>query len=330
MVAPLASPGSIFTGNSNPQLAKRIATLFNQEIGIADVETFSDGEIRVECFEHVRGTDAFIIQSTCFPCNDNLMELLILADALKRSDVRKITAVIPYYGYARQDRRPDHTRTPITSRLVADMIQAAGIDQVIMVDLHSGQQQGFFKMPVINISAGPEIVRDIWDNYATSIKDITIVSPDTGGVVRARAVAKQIDDADLAIVDKRRPKANESQVMNIIGDVAGRTCIIVDDMIDTAGTLCKAAAALKKEGAAKVVAYATHGVLSGAAFDNIAESDIDEVVVTNTIPLGICQKVQLDITPKIRVICIADLIAETITRISHNRSVSEMYDGYNG
>lgn len=330
MVAPLASPGSIFTGNSNPQLAKRIATLFNQEIGIADVETFSDGEIRVECFEHVRGTDAFIIQSTCFPCNDNLMELLILADALKRSDVRKITAVIPYYGYARQDRRPDHTRTPITSRLVADMIQAAGIDQVIMVDLHSGQQQGFFKMPVINISAGPEIVRDIWNNYATSIKDITIVSPDTGGVVRARAVAKQIDDADLAIVDKRRPKANESQVMNIIGDVAGRTCIIVDDMIDTAGTLCKAAAALKKEGAAKVVAYATHGVLSGAAFNNIAESDIDEVVVTNTIPLGICQKVQLDITPKIRVLCIADLIAETITRISHNRSVSEMYDGYNG
>lgn len=326
----LSPQGRVFTGNSNPALAKRIAAACGSSIGNVDVETFSDGEIRVEVHEHVRGTECFIVQSTCYPCNDNLMELLIMADALRRSDVQKITAVIPYYGYARQDRRPDHTRTPITSRLVAEMIQAAGIDQVIMLDLHSGQQQGFFTIPVINISAGPEIVTDIWKNYGENPENITIVSPDTGGVVRARMVAKQIDDADLAIIDKRRPKANESQVMNVIGEVEGRTCIIVDDMIDTAGTLCKAGAALKERGAAKVVAYATHGVFSGNAFNNIIESEIDEIVVTNSIPLGVCQDIAIDITPKIRVLCIADLIGETLSRITQNLSVSEMYDGYIG
>lgn len=320
----------IFTGNSNPQLVERIAALCQDNVGVADVSRFSDGEIHVEIKQHVRGKHAFVVQSICRPANDNLMELLVLVDALRRSDVTKITAVIPYYGYARQDRRPDHTRTPITSKLVATMIQAAGVDQVIVADIHSGQQAGFFDIPFINISAGPEIVADIWQNHYFSKQKFVVVSPDTGGVVRARIIAKQIDDADLAIIDKRRPRANESQVMNVIGDVEGRTCVMVDDMIDTAGTLCKASAALKDRGAAKVVAYATHGVFSGNAFDNLENSCIDEIVVSDTIPLGTCQPINAVVPDKIRVFSLADTIAETIVRITNNESVSEMYDGYQG
>ena len=317
--------GKLFTGNSNQPLAYKIADLCHTSMGNADVTKFSDGEIRIEIHDHVRGAHAFIIQSTCTPANDCLMELLIMSDALKRSDVEKVTAVVPYYGYARQDRRPAHTRTPITSRLVAKMMEGAGIDQVIIVDLHSGQQQGFFDIPVINISAAPEIVTDIWQHRSKE-NNIVVVSPDTGGVVRARVVAKQLNDADLAIVDKRRPSANESQVMNIIGDVDGRNCIIVDDMIDTAGTLCKAAKALKEKGANKVYAYATHGIFSGNAFDNINTSVIDEVVVTDTIP----QHNLHTQSDKVRIVSMAPLLAETMSRITQNKSISELYDGYDG
>lgn len=315
---PKLSQSKIFTGNANPQLAAKIAKLLSMTLGKIEVEHFSDGEIRIEIGEHVRGETVYIVQPTCSPTNNNLMELLIMADAFRRSAVKKIVAVVPYYGYARQDRRPDYTRTPITSRLVADMVQVAGIDQLIVVDIHSGQQQGFFTIPVMNVSATPEIVGDIWRGHGTDKDNIIIVSPDTGGVVRARAIAKQLDDAELAIVDKRRPKANEAQVMNIIGDVSGKTCIVVDDMIDTAGTLCKAAAALKERGATKVVAYATHPVFSGQAFSNIENSELDEVVVTDTIPFD-------TLSSKIRVISVASLIAETISRAQNGKSISEMY-----
>lgn len=310
----------IFAGNANPKLAKDIAKALYVRLGHVDVDTFSDKEIRIELDEVVRLQTVFIVQPTCAPANDNLMQLLIMADALKRSAASKIVGVVPYYGYARQDRRPAYSRTPITSRLVADMIQVAGINQLIIVDLHSDQQQGFFTIPVTNISAAPIIVGDIWRKYQRDINNVVIVSPDTGGVARARKIAKQVSDADLAIVDKRRPKANVSEVMNVIGDVDGRDCIIVDDMIDTAGTLAKAAAALKERGATSVIAYATHPVFSGNAYQNIDNSVLDEVIVTDTIPLSSTEK-----SDKIRVISIASLLAETMRRINNGKSVSEIY-----
>jgi len=310
----------VFSGNANPVLAKSIAKALNIYLSKADVEKFSDAEIRVELNEPVRTKTVFIVQPTCAPANDNLMELLIMSDAIKRSAADKVIAVIPYYGYARQDRRPIYTRTPVTSRLVADMIQSAGIEQLVVVDIHSEQQQGFFNIPVTNISASPIIVGDIWRKYQRDINNLVIVSPDTGGVARARSIAKQVSDADLAIIDKRRPKANISQVMNVIGDVEGRDCIIVDDMIDTAGTLAKAALALKEKGALSVIAYATHPVFSGNAYKNINESELDEVIVTDTIPLSKTYS-----SDKIRVISIASLLAETMRRINNGQSVSEIY-----
>lgn len=310
----------IFAGNANPKLAKSIAESLHMKLGKVDVDTFSDKEIRIELDEAIRLQNVFIIQPTCAPANDNLMEFLIMSDAVRRSAAKKIIGVVPYYGYARQDRRPAYTRTPITSRLVADMIQIAGVSQIIVVDLHSEQQQGFFTIPVTNISAAPIIIGDIWRNYQSDIDNVIIVSPDTGGVARARSIAKQINDADLAIIDKRRPKANVSEVMNVIGDVSGRDCIVVDDMIDTAGTLAKAATALKEHGAKSVVAYATHPVFSGDAYTNIDDSVLDEVVVTDTIPLSTEKS-----SDKIRVISIAPLLAETMRRINNGKSVSEIY-----
>ncbi len=310
----------IFTGNANIKLANKIAKALNTSLGKVEVDKFSDNEIRVEIDEPVRLQTVFIIQPTCAPANDNLMELLIMADAVRRSAALKIIGVLPYYGYARQDRRPLYTRTPVTSRLVADMIQVSGINQLIMVDLHSEQQQGFFTIPVTNISAAPIIIGDIWRKHQRDINNVVIVSPDTGGVARARSIAKQINDADLAIIDKRRPKANVSQVMNVIGDVEGRDCIIVDDMIDTAGTLAKAATALKEKGATSVIAYATHPVFSGDAYINIDNSELDEVIVTDTIPLSTTKS-----SKKIRVISIASLLAETMRRINNGQSVSEIY-----
>ena len=310
----------LFTGNANTELANHIARIIRTRLGKIDIERFSDGEIRCEINEYVREKNVHIIQSTCAPANDSLMELLIMADAFKRSATKKIIAIVPYYGYARQDRRPQYTRTPITSRLVADMMQVAGIDQLVVVDLHSEQQQGFFTIPTTNVSATPIIVGDIYRNHKHDMDNIVVVSPDTGGVARARMLAKQLDDADLAIIDKRRPKANVSQVMNIIGDVEDKVCIVIDDMIDTAGTLCKAAGALKEHGAASVVAYATHAVFSGNAYDNISNSVLDEVVVTDTIPLSKEQS-----SDKVRVISIASLIAETMKRINDGQSVSEIY-----
>jgi ribose-phosphate pyrophosphokinase len=289
-------------------------------LGKAEIDKFSDKEIRIEFEESVRMQDVFIIQPTCAPANDNLMELLIMSDAIRRSAAKKVIGIVPYYGYARQDRRPSYTRTPVTSRLIADMIEVAGIEQLVVVDLHSEQQQGFFTIPVTNISAAPIIVGDIWKNYHKNIDNLVIVSPDTGGVARARGVAKQLDDADLAIVDKRRPQPNVSEVMNIIGDVSEKHCIIVDDMIDTAGTLAKAADALKNHGAASVVAYATHGIFSGNAYQNIDNSSLDKVVVTDTIPLS-----EEQYSEKVRIISIASLLAETMRRINNGKSVSEIY-----
>lgn len=315
---------NLFSGSANPILAQRVAAYLNTSLGKAEITKFSDGEVRVEIHEHVRGHHIFIIQPTCAPTNDHIMELLVMVDAFRRSAVKSITAVIPYYGYSRQDRRPDFTRTPITSRLVADMLETAGVDQVVIVDLHSGQQQGFFHVPVINISASPEIVGDIWRRHAHRPKDLVVVSPDTGGVVRARSVAKQLDNAELAIIDKRRPSANKAEVMHIIGDVEGKRCIVVDDMIDTAGTLCKGAEALKDRGADFVAAYATHAVFSGPALSNIANPAIDEVVVTDTIPTHI----PTEIASKVRVISVAGLLAETLRRLRLKESISEMYVGH--
>lgn len=312
----------IFSGTANIPLAKTIASRMGLSLGKIDIGTFSDGEIRVEIEERVRGETIFIIQPTHAPTNDMIMELLIMVDAFRRSAVKRIIAVVPYYGYARQDRRPSYTRTPITSRLIADLIQTAGIDQIVTVDIHSTQQAGFFTIPIINISAKPVIVGDIFRN--TDYKELPmIVSPDTGGVVRARAIAKDVNNADLAIIDKRRPEANVSQVMNVIGDVEGRSCIIIDDMIDTGGTLCKAAIALKERGAKRVSCYATHGVLSGQAFDNFEDSQIDEIVVTDTIPLGNLQN--RDAPDNVRVISVAHLIAETLRRMYLKESVSQIY-----
>ncbi len=308
----------VFTGNANARLAQDVVDHLNISLGKASVGQFSDGEIQVEVEENVRGRDVFIIQSTCKPTNDNLMELLVMIDALRRSSASRITAVIPYFGYSRQDRRPRSARVPLTAKLVADMIVAAGADRVLTVDLHADQIQGFFDKPVDNIYASPILLGDIWRR---EYPNLMVVSPDVGGVVRARAIAKRLDDADLAIIDKRRPKPNVAKVMNIIGDVKGRTCILVDDLVDTAGTLGQAARALKEKGAVKVVAYCTHPVLSGAAVDNIVGSSLDELVVMDTIPLS-------DKAAKcgrIRQLSIAELLAETMRRISVEESVSSLF-----
>jgi ribose-phosphate pyrophosphokinase len=309
----------VFTGNANPEAARAMVRHLNIPLGDADVGTFSDGEVAVEIQENVRGKDVFIVQSTCAPTNDNLMEILVLADALRRSSAGRITAVIPYFGYSRQDRRVRSARVPITAKVVADMITGVGIDRVVTVDLHADQIQGFFDIPVDNVYATPLIVADI---ERCDYDDMMVVSPDVGGVVRARALAKQLNDADLAIIDKRRPKANESQVMHIIGEVEGRSCVIVDDMVDTAGTLCKAAQALKDHGAKKVIAYCTHPVLSGPAVENIANSSLDQLVVTDTIPLSDAASK----TGKIRVLSLAPMLAETIRRINNEESLSAMFD----
>ncbi|EPD12869.1 MAG: ribose-phosphate diphosphokinase [Cycloclasticus pugetii] len=308
----------VFTGNANISLAKDIVRHLNMRLGRASVEIFSDGEVMVEIGENVRGKDVFIIQPTCAPTNNHVMELLVMIDALKRACANRITAVIPYYGYARQDRRPRSARVPITSKLIAKMIDTAGADHVLTVDLHADQIQGFFDIPVDNVYASPLLLSDIWKRKT---KDLMIVSPDVGGVVRARAIAKRLDDADLAIIDKRRPKANVSQVMNIIGDVSGRECVIVDDLVDTAGTLCLAAKALKDNGAISVKAYCTHPVLSGKAIENISGSVLDELVVTDTIPLS---ETALG-CEKIRQLSIAEMLAETIRRMVEGDSVSSLY-----
>jgi ribose-phosphate pyrophosphokinase len=307
----------VFTGNANPKLAADVVKRLNISLGRATVGRFSDGEVNVELLEHVRGRDVFVLQSTCAPTNDSLMELLVLVDALKRASAGRITAAIPYFGYARQDRRPRSARVAITAKVVANMLQSAGVDRVLTVDLHADQIQGFFDIPVDNVYATPILLGDIWKQR---YENLMVVSPDVGGVVRARALAKRLE-CDLAIIDKRRPKANVSEVMHIIGDVSGRTCIIMDDMVDTAGTLCKAADALKNNGAARVLAYCTHPVLSGSAVERIKESVLDELVVTDTIPLRDDAKA----CGKIRQVSIAELLAETMLRISTESSVSSLF-----
>ncbi len=308
----------VFTGNANPELAKKVADQLQLPVGEADVGQFSDGEIAVEIQENVRGADVFIIQSTCQPTNDNLMELIVMIDAMRRASAGRITAVVPYFGYARQDRRVRSSRVPISAKVVADMMTGAGVDRVLTVDLHAEQIQGFFGVPVDNVYGSPVLQDDI---NRQNHPNMMVVSPDIGGVVRARAVAKQLDDCDLAIIDKRRPQANEAQVMHIIGEVEGRTCVIVDDMVDTAGTLCKAATALKEHGAAKVVAYCTHPVLSGKAMENLNNSDLDELVVTDTIPLSKEAKA----CSKIRQLTMANLLAESIRRVSNEESISALF-----
>ncbi|QJD30747.1 ribose-phosphate diphosphokinase [Methylococcus geothermalis] len=308
----------VFSGNANLPLAEGVVRKLNMRLGMATVGRFSDGEIAVEIEEHVRGREVFVIQPTSQPINENLMELLVMIDALRRSSASVITAVIPYFGYARQDRRIRSARVPITAKLVAKMICAAGADRVLTVDLHADQIQGFFDVPVDNVYASPILLGDVWRQ---KYPDLMVVSPDVGGVVRARALAKRLDDADLAIIDKRRPRANEAKVMNIIGDVRGRTCVMVDDLVDTAGTLCKAAGALKEHGAEKVVAYCTHPVLSGPAVDNIEASMLDELVVTDTIPL----QERARACGRIRQLTIAEMLAETIRRIAMGESVSSLY-----
>tara|TARA_R110002110_G_scaffold121431_1_gene297145 strand:- start:2653 stop:3594 length:942 start_codon:yes stop_codon:yes gene_type:complete len=308
----------IFSGNATPQLAQSVATHLNLDLGKATVNRFSDGEIMVEILENVRGTDAFILQSTCAPTNDNLMELLLLADALRRASALRITAVVPYFGYGRQDRRVRSARVPISAKVVADMMAAVGIDRLLTVDLHADQIQGFFHMPVDN-AYGSSVITD--DIKAQNHENIIVVSPDVGGVLRARAVAKQLDDADLAIIDKRRPKANEAQVMNIIGDVEGKTCILVDDIVDTAGTLSLAVNALMNKGAKKVVAYCIHPVLSGAAIENLRSSKIHELVVADTIPLN----EEAQSAPFIRQLSLSKMLSEAIRRVSKEESISSMF-----
>ena len=307
----------IFAGNANPELAQDIAKKLHIPMGQATVGRFSDGETTVEINENVRGHDVFIIQPTCYPTNDNLMELIVMADALRRASATRITAVIPYYGYARQDRRVRSTRVAISAKVVADMISSIGVDRVLTVDLHADQIQGFFDIPVDNIYATPVLLEDI---EKQRFENFVVVSPDVGGVVRARAVAKRLDDADLAIIDKRRPKANVSQVMHIIGDVRDKTCILVDDIVDTAGTLCKAANALKEHGASRVVAYITR--TAGPAIENISNSELDELVVCDTIPLGDKAK-NCD---RIRPLSMAGLLAESIRRVSNEESISAMFE----
>ena len=308
----------IFSGNANKSLSKGIANKLNLQLGKASVGRFSDGEISVEIEENVRDKDVFIIQPTCAPTDEYLMELLVMIDALKRASASRITAVIPYYGYSRQDRRTRSARVAITAKLVAKMIEVAGADRVLTVDLHADQIQGFFDVPVDNVYASPLLLKDIWQQ---KYKDLIVVSPDVGGVVRARALAKRLNDADLAIIDKRRPKANVSEIMHIIGEVDGRTCVMVDDLVDTAGTLCHAAKALKEKGAVKVVAYCTHAVLSGKAMENLKNSVLDELVVTNTIPLS----KEAEELGKIRQMSVDDMLGETIRRISMGESVSSLY-----
>jgi ribose-phosphate pyrophosphokinase len=309
---------AVFTGNANPVLAQEIARHLMQPLGRAQVGRFSDGEIQVEIMENVRGKDVYLVQSTCPPANEHLMELLVMADACKRASAGRITAVIPYLGYARQDRRQRAMRVPITAKLVADMIGCAGVNRVLTVDLHADQIQGFFGVPVDNVYASPVLLGEVWKQ---KYDKMIVVSPDVGGVVRARALARRLDNADLAIIDKRRQRANESQVMNIIGDVRGRSCILVDDLVDTAGTLCQAAQALKDEGAERVIAYITHPVLSGKAVERIENSALDELVVTDTIPLGEAARK----CKRIRVLSVAELLAETMRRIRDEESVSSLY-----
>jgi ribose-phosphate pyrophosphokinase len=307
----------IFAGSANPQLAAAVAKRLNLRLGSVSVGRFSDGEVMIELLENVRGRDCFVLQSTCMPTNDNLMEVLIMIDALKRASAARVTAALPYFGYARQDRRPRSARVAISAKVVANMLEAAGVDRVLTMDLHADQIQGFFNVPVDNIYAAPILLGDLWKH---GYEDLLVVSPDVGGVVRARALAKRLE-SDLAIIDKRRPKANDAEVMNIIGDVNGRTCVIMDDMVDTAGTLAKAAQALKNEGAVKVLAYCTHPVLSGGAVERIANSALDEVVVTDSIPLREDAKQ----FAKIRVLSVVDMLAETILRISNEDSVSSLF-----
>lgn len=308
----------IFSGNANPQLAINIVNHLKLPLGKALVSRFSDGEVMVEIMENVRGKDVFIVQPTCHPTNDNLMELLVMVDAIRRASAQRVTTVIPYFGYARQDRRPRSARVPITAKVVANMLESVGTDRVLTVDLHADQIQGFFDLPVDNVYASPILLGDIWRQ---KYSNIIVVSPDVGGVVRARAVAKRLDDADLAIIDKRRPRPNEAKVMHIIGDVEGKTCVLVDDLVDTAGTLCEAARALKEHGAAKVVAYCTHPVLSGNAIGNLERSQLDELVVTDTIPL----RPEAKACKRIRQLSIAEMLAETILRISREESVSSLF-----
>lgn len=308
----------VFSGNANPVLSEGIVKKLNMRLGMAAVGRFSDGEVAVEIQENVRGKDVFVIQPTCSPTNENLMELLVMIDALKRASASRITAVIPYYGYARQDRRTRSARVPISAKLVARMLEQAGAHRVLTVDLHADQIQGFFDIPVDNVYSSPILLGDVWRQQ---YQNLIVVSPDVGGVVRARALAKRLDDADLAIIDKRKPKANVSEIMHIIGDVEGRTCVLVDDLVDTAGTLCHAAAALKKHGAIKVVAYCTHAVLSGSAMKNINGSELDELVVTDTIPLS----QDAIASGRIRQLSVAEMLAETIRRIAVGESVSSLY-----
>jgi len=315
---PASSGMTVFTGTANLALAEEVVERLRLPLGKAVVDRFSDGEVMVEIIDSVRGKDVFVVQPTCRPGNDNLLELLMLIDALKRASARRVTAVMPYMGYARQDRRPRSSRVPISAKVVANMVSAAGADRVLTMDLHADQIQGFFSIPVDNIYASPVLLGDIWKH---TYENLMVVSPDVGGVVRARAIARRLDDADLAIIDKRRPRANEAQVMNIIGDVRGRTCVLVDDMADTAGTLCSAARALKRHGAVKVVAYCTHAVLSGKAVLNIEQSELDELVVTNTIPLGDAAAA----CTRIRQLSIAELIAESIRRIHEEESIGTLF-----
>ena len=307
----------VFTGNANPRLAEDVVKHLNIRLGRVKVGRFSDGEVMVEILENVRGRDVFLLQSICSPTNDNLMEMLVMVDSLKRASAGRVTATIPYMGYARQDRRPSSARVPITAKVVANMMSSVGVDRVLTMDLHSEQIQGFFDIPVDNIYSGPVLLGDVWKR---GIKDLVVVSPDVGGVVRARALAKRLD-SDLAIIDKRRPRPNVATVMNVIGEVAGRTCVIIDDMVDTANTLCEGAAALKERGAERVLAYCTHAVLSGKAVERIAGSTLDEIVVTDTIPLSEAGAA----CKKIRVLTIAGLLAETVRRISNEDSVSSLF-----
>ena len=309
----------VFSGNANRPLAQAVCKELGTRLGKALVGRFSDGEVQVEIEENVRRQEVFVIQPTCAPSAENRVELLVLIDALKRASVSSVTAVVPYFGYARQDRRPRSSRVPITAKVAAGMFSSVGCDRVLTVDLHADQIQGFFDIPVDNVYASPLLLADIWRAHGTD--NMVVVSPDVGGVVRARAIAKRLDDADLAIIDKRRPRANVATVMNIIGDVAGKTCVLVDDIVDTAGTLCAAAAALKEHGATKVVAYCTHPVLSGAAISNISKSQLDELVVTDTIPLSEAARE----CSQVRQLSVAELLAETIRRIAFGESVSSLY-----
>ncbi|MBI5437618.1 MAG: ribose-phosphate pyrophosphokinase [Nitrosomonadales bacterium] len=307
----------VFTGNANPKLAAAVAQYLHIHLGRAKVGRFSDGEVMVELLENVRGKDVFVLKSTCAPTNDNLMEVMVMVDALKRASAGRITAAMPYFGYARQDRRPRSARVAITAKVVADMLTGAGVDRLLTMDLHSDQIQGFFDIPVDNIYASPILLSDVWKH---DYPNLIVVSPDVGGVVRARALAKELD-ADLAIIDKRRPKPNVAKVMNIIGDVVGRTCLIMDDMVDTANTLCEASNALKEKGAARVLAYCTHAVLSGPAVERIEGSALDELVVTDTIPLNEAASN----CKRIRQLSTAELLAETIRRINNEESVSSLF-----